>query len=127
MGHPAGDTVLAEAADRLRRMVRRTDLVARLGGDEFAVVLPETPPAEALARVEELCKAVGGSPIEFEQVAVTVTCSAGIAALPGDGSTASILVATADKRLLDAKRQGRNRVVSESLQDTWIAQPSLAR
>ena len=126
MGHPAGDTVLAEAADRLRRMVRRTDLVARLGGDEFAVVLPETPPAEAMARVEELCKAVGGSPIEIAQVAVTVTCSAGIAALPADGSTASDLVAVADRRLLDAKRHGRNRVVSESPQGAMIGQTSLA-
>ncbi len=127
MGHPAGDAVLFEAADRLRRMVRRTDLVARVGGDEFAVVLPETPPAEAVARIEALCKTIGSSPIEIEQVAVTVTCSAGIAAMPADGSSTSILVAIADKRLLDAKRQGRNRVVSESLQAATISQPSLVR
>ena len=127
MGHPAGDAVLCEAADRLRRMVRRTDLVARLGGDEFAVALPETPPAEAIARIEDLCQAIGGSPIEIEQVAVTMTCSAGIAAMPADGSSTSILVAAADRRLLAAKRQGRNRVVSESPQGARLVRPSLAR
>lgn len=127
MGHPAGDAVLFEAADRLRRMVRRTDLVARVGGDEFVVVLPETPSAEAVARIEALCNAIGGSPIEIEQVAVTVTCSAGVAAMPADGSSTSILVAAADRRLLDAKRQGRNRVVSKSSQGATLGRPSLAR
>jgi len=127
MGHPAGDAVIYEAADRLRRKVRRTDLVARLGGDEFAVVLPETPPAEAVAKVEELCAAIGSLPIDVEQVAVTVTCSAGVSSCPSDGATVAVLVAAADKRLLDAKRRGRNRVVADSTSSLAPAQPSLAR
>lgn len=127
MGHPAGDAVIYEAADRLRRKVRRTDLVARLGGDEFAVVLPETSPAEAVAKVEELCAAISGTPIDVEQVAVTVTCSAGVSACPSDGAAVSVLIASADKRLLDAKRRGRNRVVAESTSQIAPAQPSLAR
>ncbi|MGE0392540.1 MAG: diguanylate cyclase [Vicinamibacterales bacterium] len=127
MGHPAGDAVIFEAADRLRKKVRRTDLVARLGGDEFAVVLPETPPAEAVAKVEELCAAIGGTPIDVEQVAVTVTCSAGVCACPSDGAAVGVLVAAADKRLLDAKRRGRNRVVAESTSPLAPPQPSLAR
>lgn len=128
MGHPAGDAVIYEAADRLRRMVRRTDLVARLGGDEFAVVLPETPPAEAAAKIEELCAAVGGTPIEVEQVAVTVTCSAGVASAPLDGVSVAPLVALADRRLLDAKRQGRNRIVAESATASGTTgEPYLAR
>ena len=89
--------------------------------------LPETPSAEAVARIEALCNAIGGSPIEIEQVAVTVTCSAGVAAMPADGSSTSILVAAADRRLLDAKRQGRNRVVSKSSQGATLGRPSLAR
>jgi diguanylate cyclase (GGDEF)-like protein len=127
MGHPAGDAVICEAADRLRKKVRRTDLVARLGGDEFAVVLPETPPAEAVAKVEKLCAAIGGSPIDVEQVAVTVTCSAGVCFCPSDGAAVSVLVAAADKRLLDAKRRGRNRVVADSALSLAPPHPSLAR
>lgn len=129
MGHPAGDAVIFEAADRLRKKVRRTDLVARLGGDEFAVVLPETPPAEAVAKVEELCAAIGGTPIEVEQVAVTVTCSAGVCSCPSDGAAVNVLVAAADKRLLDAKRRGRNRVVADSTSPLAPPHPnpSLAR
>ncbi|MEQ1895914.1 MAG: GGDEF domain-containing protein [Vicinamibacterales bacterium] len=127
MGHPAGDAVLQQSAERIQRMVRTTDLVARLGGDEFAVVLPDTPPSEAIAKIEELCRTVGGAPIEVEQVAVTVTCSAGISSSPADGRTMSLLIAVADQRLFEAKRQGRNRVVSDSPQGAAIAQPSLAR
>lgn len=127
MGHPAGDAVIFEAADRLRKKVRRTDLVARLGGDEFAVVLPETPPAEAVAKVEELCAAIAGTPIDVEQVAVTVTCSAGVCACPSDGAAVGVLVAAADQRLLDAKRRGRNRVVADSTSPAAPPHPSLAR
>lgn len=127
MGHPAGDSVIYKAADRLRRKVRRTDLVARLGGDEFAVVLHETPPAEAVAKVEELCATISGTPIDVEQVAVTVTCSAGVSVCPSDGATVSALIASADKRLLDTKRHGRNRVVAESTSQVAPPQPSLAR
>ena len=127
MGHPAGDAVIFEAADRLRKKVRRTDLVARLGGDEFAVVLPETLPAEAVAKVEELCAAIGGTPIEVEQIAVTITCSAGVASTPMDGASVSLLVTSADNRLLDAKRRGRNRVIADSVSTEAPPQPSLAR
>ena len=46
-GHPAGDRLIEEIADVLRRRTRESDVLARLGGDEFAVLLPRSTPAEA--------------------------------------------------------------------------------
>lgn len=106
LGHPAGDAVLTEVADRLRRSVRTGDTVARLGGDEFAVLL-EGGTENALAaaeRILEACDAefvVDGQPIE-------VRVSAGLAELPRSvttGVTSEELLKRADVAMYSAKRR----------------------
>lgn len=114
-GHPVGDAVLRGLAEVLKISVRETDLIARYGGEEFAVILPEAGAREAEARIETLRRLVEGTPMgdatsgRFHQV----TLSAGIAEFPADGS-AEALIASADARLYEAKRTGRNRVVASA-------------
>jgi len=106
-GHEVGDRVLAEAAQRMRVLVRATDTVARLGGDEFAVILPflETEAtADDLAR--RLVAAVA-EPYAIEAAVAHIGVSIGIALFPKDGREADALLHQADEALYAAKRAGR--------------------
>jgi diguanylate cyclase (GGDEF)-like protein len=116
-GHPAGDKVLIGIAARLSQGVRATDIVARYGGEEFAILFPETTRDAAAVRVEALRALVAALPLRVTGGQdLRVTCSAGIAELPSDGVDAAILLARADRRLLAAKRAGRDRMYAEDLE-----------
>jgi diguanylate cyclase (GGDEF)-like protein len=107
-GHPTGDTVHRQVADRLRTTERRVDVAARLGGEEFALILPDTDIHGALAAVERIRHAVADGLID---VPMYVTMSFGIACYPCDGPDAATLFRAADRALLAAKAAGRNRTV----------------
>lgn len=98
----------------LAREMRRTDLVARYGGEEFVILMPATPTEAALIRVEALRKQVALSPIDLgDGRTLNVNFSAGVAGSPADidAITPKALIATADARLLTAKRTGRGRCI----------------
>jgi two-component system cell cycle response regulator len=110
-GHSAGDDVLRDFSDRLRRGVRGIDLIARYGGEEFVVVMPETESDFASSVAERLRSDVERTPFTTqsgEKIAVTV--SIGIAEWGQPSDTAEILLRRADEALYAAKRAGRNRV-----------------
>jgi diguanylate cyclase (GGDEF)-like protein/PAS domain S-box-containing protein len=100
-GHQAGDAVLREAGASWRMTLRVTDFIARYGGEEFAVLLPDCPPDEALGVLARLRAATPRNQ----------TCSAGVAYWDRSESSEA-LVGRADAALYEAKRAGRNRVVS---------------
>jgi diguanylate cyclase (GGDEF)-like protein len=111
-GHLCGDHVLKDLCRRLRPRIRREDLLARYGGEEFACVLPDTQYHGVMAFAESLRMIVAREPIRWEQHALPVTISLGVAVMdPRAAITAQELIKKADERLYDAKRQGRNRVV----------------
>jgi diguanylate cyclase (GGDEF)-like protein len=108
-GHTCGDAVLAAVGQRVRHVLRRSDVRCRYGGDEFLVILPETGEAGVL-RVGEWLRT------EIEQVQVqspervTVTISVGVAtAQPGE-TLGTALIDRADRALYEAKAAGRNCV-----------------
>ncbi len=111
-GHPAGDTVLKGVAQMLREQARDTDVVARYGGEEFAVVMPETDLRGAQVIAERLRETVAARIFHTELGPVRVTLSVGLAASPEDGTEMDALVQLADQCLYQAKRAGRNRVVT---------------
>jgi two-component system cell cycle response regulator len=110
-GHDAGDEVLRAVAQRILGNIRSFDMAARLGGEEFVVVMPDTPPEDAMAAAERLRAKIAESPLAaVGGRAICVTASLGVAAsVRGDESAA--LLKRADQALYAAKRDGRNRVV----------------
>jgi len=111
-GHLCGDYVLRELADMIRVSVRAEDLFARFGGEEFALVLVETDHQEAVA--ERVRDGVAAHDFRFEEKAVHLTVSVGVATTTGTAAVGpDELVKSADKRLYRAKHGGRNRVVGE--------------
>jgi diguanylate cyclase (GGDEF)-like protein/PAS domain S-box-containing protein len=108
-GHPAGDVVLRETAQRFRTILREDDLVARLGGDEFAAIL-EADRSEAAHLSERLIAAIG-RPIRLDpdDTEISIGLSIGIACAPKNGSTHEEVLSCADQALYRAKAKGRNR------------------
>ncbi|WHT16586.1 diguanylate cyclase [Crossiella sp. CA-258035] len=111
-GHPAGDHVLVEIANRLRACARAGDVVARYGGEEFALLFPDASPTELPGIAERLRHCVASSPITVSaDTWIAVTVSVGTACYPLHGEQPSELVAVADRALYSAKSQGRDRIV----------------
>ena len=116
-GHAAGDSVLREFAQRLRRNTRGIDLVCRLGGEEFAIIMVDTPLWRAQQIAERLRTSVAGEPFRLNSDGtphVIVTASVGVATLGPPGEDMDALFARADQALYAAKREGRNRVVADA-------------
>lgn len=111
-GHVAGDSVLRQVGELLRREARSVDVVARYGGEEFIVVMPETALHGAAIFAERLRRRIaardfgdpGADPLHL-------TVSIGLAAFPDDRiQGAEGFVALADQALYRAKNEGRNLV-----------------
>ena len=98
----------------MKENLKDTDVVARYGGEEFAILLLETPKdqaesiAERLRNMIEWCR----FPKEETQPDGKITVSIGVSAFPDDGDSAEGVLHAADEALYEAKRAGRNRVVS---------------
>ncbi|MEP6911100.1 MAG: GGDEF domain-containing protein [Actinomycetota bacterium] len=111
IGHLSGDGVLAEAAERVREVVRSADIACRVGGDEFAVILPESKLGDADQLYARLQKAVSARPVGQ---AGPLTISAGVAALQPDDDAIAFFQ-RADHALYGAKEAGKGQVVAASL------------
>ncbi len=109
-GHAAGDQLLIEVANVLRRRARKSDLIARLGGDEFTVLLYNIPPDRVSAVAESFRKSLAD--FVFRQGAITanVACSIGAAMITPQTESAVQVMSHADIASHMAKRLGRNRV-----------------
>jgi diguanylate cyclase (GGDEF)-like protein len=110
-GHDTGDTVLRRVAAVLQAATRDVDLPVRLGGEEFAILLPETDTVGARLLAERVRAAVEATVIEAGSDRISVTASFGVACFP-ESAEASQLLIEADRRLYDAKRSGKNCVVT---------------
>ena len=111
-GHLAGDFVLKELARIVQGRIRRDEVFARYGGEEFAIVLPETNLEGAKALADGLREKVEQSRFVFQNESISVTISIGVAMLGEPDRTSLDLIKRADGKLYDAKRGGRNRVIS---------------
>ncbi|MCF4126015.1 putative bifunctional diguanylate cyclase/phosphodiesterase [Methylobacterium sp. SyP6R] len=105
LGHPAGDALLREVAERLRACLGPDGLVARLGGDEFAILSPAR--RDVLLALADRIVAALGRPFALDGQDVTIGASIGIALAPEHGDDPDGLLRKADTALYAAKADGR--------------------
>jgi diguanylate cyclase (GGDEF)-like protein len=108
-GHEAGDRVLNQFGQMLRKTCRKSDLIGRLGGEEFAVLLPETSAtaAQRLAtRITEGCRTLIVDPMAAD---ARCSCSVGVTEVRADDERLDAVLTRADQALYAAKRGGRNQ------------------
>jgi diguanylate cyclase (GGDEF)-like protein len=108
LGHDAGDALLVETSDRLRRALRGGDVVARLGGDEFVIILEHASESRQIEAAARKILSVVGQPIHLCGLECRATASIGIAVFPNDGEDEQTLTKNADMAMYRAKEEGKN-------------------
>jgi len=109
-GHVAGDAVLVDVAERMRKNIRLYDSIGRYGGEEFLLVLPGCTEDEAFQIANRILKNIQSHPVQFQGNSIPVTISLGLAFNKvGERSEQIDLVQAADTALYQAKQNGRNR------------------
>ncbi len=107
-GHEAGDYILIQVAQFLRRITRETDIVARLGGDEFAIILPETAEDGAITLAGKIATELHQLDLIYHQRHFRISASIGIITFPQAEMTVAELLSNADLAMYEAKAQGKN-------------------
>jgi len=107
-GHAAGDQLIIEASQRMKAELRRSDTLSRLGGDEFLIILPDIKDHHHCSVVVEKLLISLRKAFYIDGNEIFISCSAGIAISPHDGSEASILLRNADLAMYASKSSGKN-------------------
>jgi two-component system cell cycle response regulator len=110
-GHEAGDQLLVAIADHLLDRLRRSDILCRYGGEEFVLLTNDTTPENAALLLQQVLASLARLEIgTCAGVLTGVTFSAGVAGFDGDGDTLAELLKVADRRMYQAKADGKARV-----------------
>lgn len=110
-GHEAGDKVLIEIADRLKKTVRNYDTVSRIGGDEFVILLTDINDADECSLLLERIRIIINVPVNLlVNCSVRITASIGVTFVNDASVDADIVLRRADHSMYQAKSSGRNRI-----------------
>ena len=110
-GHLCGDAVLAMVGQRMKAVLRGSDIKCRYGGEEFLVILPDTPLMPGAHRVAEMLRHdLEQHPVHWNDQAVTVSASFGVTEIVAGEVDARAIIGRADAALYQAKQSGRNCV-----------------
>jgi diguanylate cyclase (GGDEF)-like protein len=110
-GHLPGDDVIKLFAGTIADKLRKVDVIGRYGGDEFIIIMPETPNKIATHVINRLRQHIADMEVEVPgQTFIHITASFGIASFPRDGTSSEGLLVTADERMYNAKRNGKNSI-----------------
>lgn len=111
-GHQCGDLILKNVSAKIASALRKTDCLGRYGGEEFCCILPETGLEQALLVAERVREMIQSMESVYEEQTVRVTISLGVARLAEGMTSEKELFNRGDEALYEAKRTGRNRVVT---------------
>ena len=110
LGHHVGDALLQAVAQRLRTMLRSSDIIARMGGDEFAVLITAMEdPSDVETLAQKLLTGLGAPYEGLAPETLHTSPSIGIAFFPRDGHDVEVLCRHADAAMYASKKAGRNR------------------
>lgn len=112
-GHTVGDLFLKRLTAAARLSLRDSDIFARTGGEEFAVLLPQSDAAKSMVVAERIRSGISKMTIHWKGVPVRITVSIGVASLDPSDQEIHTVFQRADAALYEAKRKGRNRVVTK--------------
>jgi diguanylate cyclase (GGDEF)-like protein len=119
-GHPAGDKILVEAAQRLGSAVRGSDTCARIGGDEFGIVAEGIRnKGDAMRVMEKLTNALK-APAMVEKKEIRIAASMGAALYPDNGKSLETLMSAADKALYQVKEKHSAFRIFNDEQYSWL-------
>ncbi|MCW0210461.1 MAG: EAL domain-containing protein [Achromobacter sp.] len=125
LGHPIGDALLRDVAQRLRRLARASDIVGRLSGDEFVMLMPDFEHGRLTAAAEHVLVALA-QPFSVGGITLNPSVSIGISVFPENGRDMDTLLRHADMAMYQAKTAGRNRISFFSAEMNRQAQERLA-
>ncbi|CAI8834300.1 PAS domain S-box/diguanylate cyclase (GGDEF) domain-containing protein [Pseudomonas sp. IT-P44] len=111
-GHPEGDNVLQRIAECGQAALRRGDVFGRIGGEEFAAVFPGCAPDMAMQVAERLQREIQRLSFSHDDQTFGITVSQGLTSLTAEDQNLDSLFARADAAMYEAKRQGKNRIIS---------------
>jgi diguanylate cyclase (GGDEF)-like protein len=111
-GHQCGDLILKNVSAKIASALRKTDCLGRYGGEEFCCILPETGLEQALLVAERVREMIQAMESLYEEQTVMVSISLGVSRLDERLTSEKELFSRADEALYEAKRTGRNRVMT---------------
>ena len=113
LGHPAGDYIIKQFTDILSDNIRPYDLLGRYGGEEFLIIQYNSEREQTAGRIEGILEKIRDNEFHYQKKSIQFTFSCGICdteEFNSDELTIEDMVQTADRRLYQAKSNGRNRV-----------------
>ena len=116
-GHPIGDLVLSELADRMKANLRSIDILGRYGGEEFVILLPETNSEDAMDVAERLRLVVEEKPFTPNELSLWITISQGVVIRSEKSGDLRALIRFADDAMYQSKDSGRNLVTLYAFKD----------
>ncbi|MCP3687721.1 MAG: GGDEF domain-containing protein [Gammaproteobacteria bacterium] len=116
-GHPRGDQALQCLAEKVKEVIRSTDIFSRWGGEEFIVLLPECDACKCMVVAEKIRQAVEQMSISAGNSTIQITVSIGAAVINDEGEPGEDVISRADQALYQAKNSGRNlAILADQLQ-----------
>jgi len=108
LGHDAGDKLLREVADKLKGVLRESDIIARIGGDEYAIVLPYVGQDEKIASIARKILQEFNKSVDLDGRSVQIKASIGFSVFPRDGDNIDVLLKKADRAMYQVKDRAKN-------------------